>query len=150
VNRFVFVVGVAFGFLLAAGRLNDYDVIHDGLLLRNPYMFEVLASAVAVAMPLLWVLRRTAWTTPLGGPLELNRVRPERKHVLGGMAFGTGWAVAGTCPGPAIAMTVGGGVLGAFVMAGLVTGVLLRDWVAATQLNPTPGEQQPAAVPTSS
>ena len=35
------------------------------------------------------------------------------------MTFGTGWAVAGTCPAPAVAMATGGGFLAVFVIAGL-------------------------------
>jgi uncharacterized membrane protein YedE/YeeE len=102
------------GFLIAAGRLNEYDVIHEGLLLRSPYMFLVMGSAVAVA-------------------------RPERKHVLGAMVFGAGWAVAGTCPGPALAMTAGGGLLGVAVIVGIVAGLFLRDAVAE-RTQPATGE----------
>ncbi len=129
-NRVGFFFGVAFGFLIAAGSLNEYDVIHNGLLFRDPYMFLVMGSAVAVAMPLLWLLQRRRWATPLGGALSLTSTRPERKHVLGAMVFGTGWAVAGTCPGPALVMTVGGGLLGIAVIAGIVVGLLIRDAVA--------------------
>ena len=57
-NRIGFLFGLAFGFLIAAGRLNEYDVIHQGLLLRSPYMFLVMGSAVGVAMPVLWLLHR--------------------------------------------------------------------------------------------
>ena len=35
------------------------------------------------------------------------------------MTFGTGWAVAGTCPESVIAMVTGGGFLAVFVIAGL-------------------------------
>ena len=45
------------------------------------------------------------------------------------MTFGTGWAVAGTCPAPAIAMATGGGFLAVFVIAGLDAGLWLRDAV---------------------
>ena len=132
-NRVGFVVGLAFGFLIAAARLNDYNVIHDMLLLREPDVFLLMASAIIVATPVVWLLQRRRWRTPLGGPLALSRARVERKHVLGPLVFGSGWAVAGTCPGPALAMTVSGNVLGIFVMAGLVTGQLLRNAVAARE-----------------
>ena len=81
-------------------------------------------------MPLLWMLRRRKWKTPLGGELQLNRVEVERKHLYGGALFGAGWATAGTCPGPAIGMAAGGSVLGLIVMAGLATGIFLRNGVA--------------------
>ncbi|MBI2322223.1 MAG: YeeE/YedE family protein [Chloroflexi bacterium] len=131
-----FLVGAGFGFALAAARLNDYDVIHNMLLLRELDVFLLMASAIAVAAPTLWVLSRRRWHTPLGGPLALQRCAVERKTVVGAMMFGTGWALAGTCPGPALAMVAGGGLLGLVVMVGLVAGLSLRDAVAARSSAP--------------
>jgi uncharacterized protein len=136
VNKVSFAIGIGFGFLLAATRLNDYDVIHSALTLQEFDVFLLMFSAIAVAMPTLWLLEKTRWDTPLGGPLHPNRVRVERKHLFGAGLFGSGWAIAGTCPGPALAMTAGGGVLGIVVMAGLVSGMYLRDLVDARVARP--------------
>ena len=97
-NLFTFVVGIGFGFLIVATRLSDYTAIHNMLLLREPDIYLLMASSFAVAMPLLWILRRRSWKTPMAGELSLNRVPNERKHVYGGALFGAGWATAGTCP----------------------------------------------------
>jgi uncharacterized membrane protein YedE/YeeE len=121
--------GTAFGALITAGRLNEYNVIHSGLRLTNLYMFFMMGSAVAVAMLGLFLLRRTGWVTPLGGPLNLAPSRIERKHIAGGVIFGVGWAVAGTCPAPALAMIGSGGWLGLFVVVGIFYGLMLRDAV---------------------
>ena len=129
-NRFTFLVGLAFGFLIVASRLSDYTVIHDMLLFREPDVFLIMGSSFVVAMPLLWMLRRRRWKTPLGGELQLNRVKAERKHLFGGALFGAGWATAGTCPGPALGMAAGGGMLGLIVMAGLASGIFLRNLAA--------------------
>jgi uncharacterized membrane protein YedE/YeeE len=58
--------------------------------------------------------------------------------------FGAGWAVAGTCPGPAAAMTFGGGLLGGIVMIGLATGTWLRG--VQDSRRPTP-QEAPAPSP---
>ena len=129
-NRFTFLIGLGFGFLIVASRMSDYTVIHDMLLLREPDVYLLMGSSFVVAMPLLWMLRRHGWKTPLGGELQLNRVRAERKHLYGGALFGAGWSVAGTCPGPAIGMAASGGMLGLIVMAGLASGIVLRNWTA--------------------
>ena len=129
-NRFTFLIGLAFGFLIVASRISDYTVVHDMLLLREPDLYLILGSSFVVAMPILWMLRRRSWKTPLGGELQLNRVKVERKHLYGGALFGAGWAIAGTCPGPALGMAVGGGMLAIIVMAGLGMGIFLRNAVA--------------------
>jgi uncharacterized protein len=144
-NRVSFLIGIAFGFLIAATRLTDYDVIHNALTLREFDVFLLMASAIAVALPAIWLLEKRRWVTPLGGPLELRRARVERKHFLGAAVFGGGWAIAGTCPGPAIAMVAGGSVLGLPVMAGLVVGLFLREYV--TKREPAPQTDQGAPSP---
>ena len=129
-NLFIVLIGMAFGFLIVASGLSNYMVIHDMPLLREPDVYLLMGSSFAVAMPLLWILRRRSWKTPLAGELSLNRVPNERKHVYGGAIFGAGWAAAGTCQGPAIGMPASGGLLGLIVMAGLGSGILLRNLVA--------------------
>ena len=118
-------VGLVFGLALAGARLHEYNVIHRMLLLQEPDVFLLMASAVAVAAPLLLLLQRRGWHTPFAGPLRIERPRPTRNNVLGSVVFGTGWAIAGTCPGPAIAMVATGSLPGLFVMAGIFVGTLL-------------------------
>jgi uncharacterized membrane protein YedE/YeeE len=126
-NLLGFLVGLGFGVVLAAARLNDYTVIHNMLLLQDAQPYLIMASAVMVAAPLLHVLHRRGWQTPFAGPLVIRRGTPEARHLLGGTVFGAGWAVTGTCPGTALAMAGGGGVLGLCVMAGLVAGIAARE-----------------------
>jgi len=128
-RRIGFLFGCAFGGVITAVRMNEYNVIHNGLRLTNLYIFFVMGSAIGIAMVSLYILRRIGWVTPLGGPLELPPSRIERKHVAGGVIFGVGWAVAGTCPAPALAMVGSGGWLGLFVVAGIFYGLMLRDSV---------------------
>ncbi len=149
-NIFIVLIGMAFGFLIVATGLSNYTVIHDMLLLREPDVFLLMGSSFAVAMPLLWILRRRSWKTPMAGELNLNRVPNERKHVYGGAIFGAGWAAAGTCPGPAIGMAASGGLLGLIVMAGLGSGIILRNLVAGNiffRRDTDLGQSQPAANP---
>ncbi len=123
--------GMAFGFLLTAGGLTEYDTVHDSLLFRDAYVFLVMASAVLTAMPLLYVLRRRRWMTPLGGPLTITPSRIESKFVRGGLVFGVGFGISGTCAAPAIAMVGKGHLAGIATVIGLFAGIAARDaWVA--------------------
>jgi uncharacterized protein len=131
VNRLAVVLGIGFGFGLGAARLNDYDVIHNMLLLREPDVFLLMASAMAIALPALWLLERRLWSTPGAGLMRLSRSPIERKHILGSAVFGTGWAITGACPGTALAMPAAGVVLGLPVIAGVVAGQVVREAIAA-------------------
>lgn len=129
-NRVGLLLGIAFGFLIAAAGFGDADFIHRMLLLQNAYPYLVFGSAVLTAMPLLWLLQRARWVTPLGGPLKLIQVKARRRQFYGGLCFGVGWAFSCTCPVPALAMVFSGGVLGVPVVAGLFGGIYLGEWRA--------------------
>ena len=139
-------VGAVFGFLLTASGLGDYSTIHDGLLLRNPYIFLMMGSAMAVAFAGLAVLRRVG-RTRFAGRLALPHHRIERRHVYGGAVFGLGFGVGATCPGMTVAMTTTGGLYGLVVLVGLLGGLWLRGAVERGQRRPVSTEPEPAARP---
>ena len=119
--------GAAFGGLLAGANLHEYDTIHAMLALEEIDVFLLMASAVAVSAPLLWLLERRGHTTPFGGALSLSRSRPQKHHVQGGVVFGLGWAIAGTCPAPALVMISSGALLGLVAIPGIFLGLHLRE-----------------------
>ncbi len=136
--------GAAFGFLFAAAGFNQYDVVHATLLLEYLDPFFVMGSSVVTSMLILWLLQRRGWTTPLGGALTLRRWPVERKHVYGGMVFGTGWAIVGACPGTVSTMLAAGSLLGVVPLVGMLVGILLRDTVAERR---RPVESEPVRSP---
>lgn len=121
-------VGVAFGFLLTGSGLGDYRTIHEGLLLRDPYIYLMMASTVATAAVGLALLRRRG-RTAFGGPLQIPR-RPVRRHaVCGGAVFGVGFGVGATCPGITVSAIATGSWRGGVVLLGILGGLWLRGRV---------------------
>jgi len=137
--------GILFGGILAAAQLHEYDTIHNTLSLEDPYVFLFMGSAIAVAAPLLWLLERREANTPFGGKLSLSKARPEPHHIKGGALFGIGWAVAGTCPAPALVMVSSGAMLGLIAMPGIFLGLHLRERHAMHQLQQQVTVQKTAA-----
>ncbi len=130
VNLICGLFGAAFGFVFAAAGLNQYDVIHQMLLLQDFAPFLIMASVMATALPILWTLERRRWRTPLGGDLALRRWAVEPKQVWGGVVFGTGWAITGACPGMASTTLGSGSLLGVVLVIGIVAGIAQRDLAA--------------------
>ncbi len=126
-NVFGGLFGAGFGFVLAAARLNDYNTIHRMLRFDEPDVFLLMGTAIATSLPLLWLLERRRHQTIFGGQIRLSRSRPERHHLIGGAMFGVGWALAGTCPAPALAMLASGAWLALIAIGGLFIGIHLRD-----------------------
>lgn len=119
--------GAAFGFILGAARLHEYSTIHSMLRLTEPDVFLLMGSSIATSLPLLWLLERRGVHTIFGGRLALSRSKPRRHHVIGGALFGAGWAVAGTCPAPALVLFSSGAALAIPVIVGMFVGLHLRD-----------------------
>ena len=120
--------GVGFGFWLAWTRMTDFDQIVGALLQRRAYLWLMFATGVFTTVVGLQILQRAGAVTLLRHEaLHWPAVPPQRRHVVGSLLFGTGWALAGACPGP-IAAQVGSGRLSSlFTLAGLLAGIALAD-----------------------
>ena len=124
-------VGVVFGFLLTGSGLGDYDTIHDGLLLRDPYIFLMMAATVGTAAPGIALLRRRGRTLA-GEPLHVPRHPVRRESFYGGSVFGVGFGLGATCPGITVSAVSTGAWLGVVVLAGILAGLWLRGRVEAS------------------
>ncbi len=119
--------GSCFGGLLGAANLHEYDTIHAMLRLDEFDVYGLMASAILVAAGLLWWLERRPTSTMFDGTLTLQRSRPKKHHIIGGGLFGIGWAIAGTCPAPALVMVSSGALYGLIVILGIFIGIYLGD-----------------------
>lgn len=119
-------IGVVFGVVLSWSGMTSPEIIREGLLFQDPYLFLFFAGAMLTALVGLRILRRRASRALLTGEaVEWETVRPERCHVVGSVLFGIGWGVAGACPGP-IATQLGQGIAwGVPTTVGLVVGIVL-------------------------
>ncbi len=117
-------IGVVFGVTLSWGGLTSPDVIRQGLLFENAYLFEFFLSALVVATIGQHLLRRRGARAALTGErVAWSRELPQRRHIVGSLLFGVGWGLADVCPGP-LATQLGQGVGWAlFTLAGVVAGV---------------------------
>lgn len=117
-------VGLVFGLgLIVSGMTDPARVLGflDLAGLWNPSLAFVMGGAIAVALPAFVVAARRQRTLT-GAPLQLpSATRIDRRLVLGALAFGAGWGLAGLCPGPALALiATGNGKVLVFVASMLV------------------------------
>ena len=120
------VAGLLFGAGLSVSGMMDPARVQGFLDLGgrwDPTLAFVMAGGLLVNIPAYWLSRRRA------RPLFDERFwLPTRKDIdarllLGAAAFGTGWGLAGLCPGPALALLGQGGLpilmFGAAMVAGM-------------------------------
>jgi uncharacterized protein len=119
-------IGVVFGFTLAWSGLADPDVIRRGLLFEDLYLFFLFGAALATASLGVHALRRLRVRALVTGePVSWVRTPLERRHIVGSVLFGTGWAVSAACPGPVVAQLGAGVLWSVATFAGIVVGIRL-------------------------
>lgn len=121
---FALIAGLIFGMgLLVSGMANPDKVLSflDLAGAWDPSLALVMIGAIAIGSLGYHAVRSRAHSL-LVEPLRLpTATRLDRRLVLGSLAFGAGWGLAGFCPGPAL-VALGAGELKAatFVLAMVV------------------------------
>ncbi|SFW13306.1 DUF6691 family protein [Nitrosovibrio sp. Nv17] len=91
----------------------------------DPSLAWVMAGAIAVGSAAFAVARGRgrSW---LGAEFDLPVSRAiDRRLVLGSLAFGVGWGMAGICPGPALVLVGSGSAKGLVFVAAMLAGMKL-------------------------
>jgi uncharacterized membrane protein YedE/YeeE len=122
--------GLLFGIGLIVSGMTDPAKVLGFLDLAgawNPALAWVMAGALLVsALGFALVKRRK--TALLGGPFHLPTAKlVDRRLLLGSLAFGAGWGLAGYCPGPALASVLTGGAKPLVFVAAMLAGMAVFE-----------------------
>ena len=98
----------------------------------DPTLAFVMGGAI-LPMLITWRIATKREKAVLGTPIPAP-VEPviDRKLLGGSALFGFGWALAGLCPGPAIAVLGYGGVSAWIFFAAMATGMFAWGWIRKT------------------
>ena len=119
-------LGGVFGFMLCWSTLADPDAIRRMLLFEDWYLYAMFPLAVATGFVGVRLVRHSGVRALFtGAPVTWSISRPERRHIVGSVLFGIGWAIADACPGP-IAAQLGRGLAWSLCTAfGVFAGIAL-------------------------
>lgn len=119
-------LGLPFGFTIAWSGMNNPEVIRRMMLLQDFYLYKMFAVAVSVGLAGSLLLRRTRRRTLVTRePISWATERPQRRHILGSVIFGCGWAIASSCPGPIATQLASGLWWSCFTILGIFVGITL-------------------------
>ncbi len=91
----------------------------------NPTLAFVMGGAI-LPMAVAWPISRRMYHPVLGGAFPLAPKREVGPNlIIGSVLFGMGWALAGLCPGPAIASLSFGGWGGLLFLLAMLAGMLI-------------------------
>jgi len=115
------VLGTLFGYILSRSGAADYNFVQGMFLLTNFQLYGVIGSAIAITAPGLFLLKRLGRTAG-GDPLTIETKPRHRGNIYGGILFGIGWSITGTCPGPIFVNLGEGKIYAVAALAGALVG----------------------------
>lgn len=128
-----FLIGLLFGVgLLLSGMTDPAKVIAflDLFGAWDPSLALVMGGAIAVGFVGFAVAQKRT-TTLLGGAMQLPTRRDiDRRLVIGALVFGTGWGLAGFCPGPALVSVGAGQVQAVVFVVAMLAGMAVHEFGA--------------------
>lgn len=121
----VLAIGVYFGVVLVKSEVVRWQRINSMFRFEEAHMYLVILSAVVVGVLGMQLIKRLHLHTIDGAPIGYQPKPFHRGVILGGLAFGMGWAITGACPGPIYAQIGGGEWLGIVTFIGALAGMYL-------------------------
>lgn len=125
-----FFVGLIFGIGLILAGMTDPGKVTGFLDLFgawDPSLALVMGGAILVGVFAFAVAKRRT-TSFFGGAMQLPTARHvDRRLVVGSLAFGAGWGLAGFCPGPALVSLGAGEVKAAVFVLAMLAGMALFE-----------------------
>lgn len=103
-----FVFGIVFGIILTKSEVISWFRIQEMFRFQSFHMYGVIGSAVIVGAISVWLLRVSGVRTMSGDQIRFADKPYHKGLLLGGTAFGLGWALTGACPGPLFALAGNG------------------------------------------
>ena len=124
------VAGLVFGIGLIISGMTDPSKVIGFLDLAgrwDPSLGFVMGGAILVGLVAFRFAARRDKSL-LGDVMRLpTATQIDRRLVLGGLAFGTGWGLAGYCPGPALASLASGGSKPLIFCAAMLAGMVIVE-----------------------
>ena len=135
--------GLIFGLGLILSGMTDPSKVIGFLDLAgrwDPSLAFVMGGAILVGV-VAFQFAKGREKSLLGDVMRLPTARQvDRRLVLGSLAFGTGWGLAGYCPGPALVAVAQGGTQPLIFVAAMLGGMALYEiqdrWATAPSQKP--------------
>ncbi|PKB18091.1 DUF6691 family protein [Flavobacterium sp. 5] len=121
-----FLVGFLFGIVLTKSEAVSWYRIYEMFQFQSFHMYGIIGVAVATGILGVQIIKRNNIKDIKGLPIEImDKENSNARYYIGGISFGLGWALVGSCPGP-IFILIGAGFLPVIiVLIGALIGTII-------------------------
>lgn len=128
-------VGILFGIVLTKSEAVSWYRIYEMFHFQSFHMFGIIGVAVFTGLIGIQVIKRRNVKDITGQPIVIpDKEKGFTSYMIGGILFGLGWGLVGTCPGP-IYILIGAGFWG---IAIVLLGALLGTYIYGLMKNKLP------------
>lgn len=128
-------VGFVFGIVLTKSEAVSWYRIYEMFQFQSFHMYGIIMVAILTGVIGIQIIKRKNIKDIDGAPIEIqDKEKGSARYWVGGLFFGLGWALVGSCPGP-IFILLGAG----FWSVGIVLlGALLGTFIYGAFKNKLP------------
>ena len=123
--RFLF-IGILFGIVMFKSEAASWFRIYEMFQFDAFHMYGIIGSALAVGIIGIYLIKKNKLKSIDGEPIILaSKDKSFSRYMYGGIIFGLGWALAGSCPGPIYTLIGAGYLPVVVVLIGALIGTFL-------------------------
>ncbi len=124
-SRYIF-VGILLGVTLYKAEAVSWFRIFEMFHFQSFHMYGIIFSAVIAGVIIVQIIKRKHLRSVEGQEIVFHpKDRSIPRYLIGGFIFGTGWALAGVCPGPMFILLGAGYTVFAVFLASAMFGTFL-------------------------
>ncbi len=119
-------VGIVFGIVLTKSEAVSWYRIYEMFMFQSFHMYGIIMVAIATGVVGIQIIKRKNIKDIKGLPIEIiDKEAGSTRFWVGGIFFGLGWALVGSCPGPIFILLGAGFVPMILVLFGALFGTFL-------------------------
>ena len=125
-------VGFVFGIVLTKSEAVSWYRIYEMFQFQSFHMYGIIMVAIGTGIVGLQIIKRKQLNDIKGNPIVIvDKEKGSLRYWIGGLLFGLGWALVGSCPGPIFILIGAGFTSMILVLIGALIGTfiygLLKD-----------------------
>ena len=119
-------VGFIFGIVLTKSEAVSWYRIYEMFQFQSFHMYGIIMVAIGTGIVGLQIIKRKQLNDIKGNPIVIvDKEKGSLRYWIGGLLFGLGWALVGSCPGPIFILLGAGFIPMILVLLGALLGTFL-------------------------